>query len=359
MSLNFKSNVALKLKKLKEIVGGAKLSLDFRDGEYLLNNTPIDLASAITTTLTGGGTQPGYYDADGNYFTASNVGAIISIDQTTFKKGLLLESNPSNLFLNTANPITREISINPSVRPGLYILAVFGSGKATLYIDNVKIGESVEGVPCWYIVPVSPAGARIARIEIEGSLSHVHFGGATQPTEPITRAISPTTTAGKRSAILNEINQNVLQQLYSLNQELCFVIKTSMPNYLVDPAKIGSTTNAVAHIKPNSADNVYVARQDSIKRSLVRIVNSNITVLSTAKPSRNTETYAVNFSKELIKMACGGEVGANTPVNFIVDALQIYVGCASSYATNCTQYIEQILVFDRNLTDEELQLITL
>lgn len=356
MGLVLKSNTAMTLKKLTDLgLSGVTAHLDFRDGTYKQGSTVVELTSLLTCIRsTAGGSLNAYSEY-------TEVGANLlrtSYSPSVAKKGLLIEGQFTNYFLNSQTPANQSITISQATNIA-NVLDVIGTGSAKLYdASNNLIGTAKQGQPLVYLP--SAAATVTLNVVIEGSLQFCSYHTSVECVRQVTR-VKTTTAAVQANTDVVKLIAAKITELLGSDLTGCIVVKQFFPSKIFDRSKTLARTSPILQF--TTTDNnvgIFVNRaENSPLGNFLRVRTA--TPVETVKPTSSTlqqsNIFAVNVSPTAAQLAVNGEIGEE--ITFSSLALnEILIGSGEAYSTNSTNYIEEILFFDRVLTTDELKLIS-
>lgn len=351
MSLILKSNKSLEFNKLSSLVSTPKLEIDFRDGKYRKNGLAVNSLDFLLEKTTLG--RSGKYNSYAEWSEVMDYMLRVSIDPTAFKKGMLIEAGFNNLFINSKQPVSQSINILPSLTTA-YMLSVTGGGSATLTIDGLIIGVATQFNPVTYFASANIAKSAV--ITINGVLDYVGFYSSAQAVERITRITTLSTGANYVGDVVR-IKQGIINELLT-NWTGCIVLKNYIPKDVFDRTKVAAQSGSIVQIKNASQNGIYVARQENgPRRNLLRTKSINESITDLPTDLSNNNTFALNFTKTSAKLAHNGHLSELLTFAEVVPT-DILIGCGDTWSSNINNYVEQILLYDRQLTDDELMLIT-
>jgi|GEM_PF-5456699 len=354
MTLFLQSDKALKLPKLSEKVGGAVLQLDFRDNTFKRSGSDVALNTLIEKTSLGVG---GKYDAYGTWGEVAQYGLDTSVDQQTFNRGLLIEAPFANLFLNSKSPVTQTISITVAAVTEAFLLSVVGTGSATVTVGSKVFGSATYQEPLHIQGDELGIGTHEVVITVNNQLEYVGFYRTVQAVDRIARV----TTLGNlvtRVGDIVKIKQAVLSALLT-NFTGCVVIKNHVPNNIFDRSKTISQSYSIIQVKNTAHKGFFVARQENgPMTNILRRSDATEKIEHTNTPLSNSNVYALNFSQTGAKLAHNGSLSNEVTLTGVTLS-DIFIGSGDNWSTIFTNYVQEILLFDRQLSDEELKKITL
>lgn len=353
MTLFLQSDKAIKLPKLSSKVLGAKLEIDFRDGTNKLNGALVDLNTLIEKTNKGRG---GKIDAYGIWTETLDYELGVSVDQRTFNRGLIVEQSYTNLFLNSKAPVTQTISVTITAATEALILSAAGNGIVEAKIGGLLLGKASNQNPV--VIHGSKLGLGTHSIEIivTGALSYVGLYRSVQMVERVSRLTTLGTTAALADTVIR-IKPSVINSLIA-SWTGCIVIKNYVPQDIFDRTKNTAQSGSILQVKNAEGKGYFVARQENGPlTNILRRFDMTEKIEQTNTPVSNSNIYALNFSPTSAKLAHNGSL-SNEVTTTGVTFSDIFVGSGNSWSTTITNYVQEILLFDRQLTDEELISIT-
>lgn len=354
MTLFLQSDKAIKLPKLSSKVLGAKLEIDFRDGTNKLNGALVALNTLIEKKNLGRG---GKIDAYGQWSETSDYELGVSVDQRTFNRGLIVEQGYSNLFLNSKAPVTQTISITISATTEALILSAAGAGIAEAKKGGISLGKASNQNPI--VIHGSDLGLGTHNIEIivTGALSYVGLYRSVQMVERISRL----TTLGNIVTLADgiiKIKPSVVSSLIP-SWVGCIVIKNYIPQDIFDRSKNIVQSGSILQVKNTDSKGYFVARQENGHvKNILRKFDGIEKIEDVNTPLSNTNVYALNFDNTRAKLAHNGLISNQVQMSTPVALTDIYIGSGDAWSKTITNYVQEILLFDRQLTDEELIKIT-
>ncbi|QUY35615.1 hypothetical protein [Acinetobacter junii] len=356
MGLVLKSNTAMTLKKLTDLgLSGVTAHLDFRDATYKQGSTAVDLTSLLTCVRS---TIGGSVNAYTEYTEVAANMLRNSYSASAAKKGLLIEGQFTNYFLNSQAPVSQSISISQATNIA-NVLDVIGTGSAKLYdASNNLLGTAIQGKPFVYVP--SAAGTVTLNIVIEGSLQFCSYYTSIDCIRQVTRVKTTTASVQANTDIVKLITAKITEFLGS-DLTGCIVVKQFVPGKIFDRNKTQARTSPILQF--TTTDNnvgIFVNRaENSSLGNFLRVRTA--TPVETVKPTslnlQQSNIFAVNVSPTAAQLAVNGEIGEE--ITFGAMALnKLCIGSGEAYSVNNTNYIEEILFFDRVLTIEELKMIS-
>ncbi|MBJ8472558.1 hypothetical protein [Acinetobacter pittii] len=353
MTLYLQSDKAIKLPKLSNKVSGAKLVIDFRDSTYLQNGNAVGLSTLIEKTSAGLG---GKYDTNGVWSEVAQYELGMSVDQRTFNRGLLVEAPFANLFLNSKAPASQTVTITVAAVTEVFILSVVGTGSVEVKIGSKSFGSASYQKPLVVFGTDITVGTFNVVLTVTGELSYVGFYRTVQAVERIAR-ITTIANLVTRVGDVVKIKQSVLAGLLT-NFTGCVVIKNYIPVNIYDRSKNIAQSGSILQVKNTEGKGYYVARQENGPvTNILRRSDATEKIEQTNTQLSNLNIYALNFSPASAKLAHNGSLSNQVAMSGVALS-DIFVGSGDAWSATITNYVQEILLFDRNLTDEELIKIT-
>lgn len=353
MTLFLQSDKAIKLPKLSSKVSGAKLEIDFRDGTNKLNGTLVELNTLIEKKSLGRG---GKFDVYGLWSETLDSELGVSVDQRTFNRGLIVEQGYINLFLNSKAPVTQTISITISATTEPLILSVAGTGIAEAKRGGISLGKASDQNPIVLHGSDLGLGTHSIEIIVTGDLSYVGLYRSTQLVERISRL----TTLGTQTTLpdgIIKIKPSVVNSLIP-SWVGCIVIKNYIPQDIFDRSKGIAQSGSILQVKNTASKGYFVARQENgLVTNILRRFDATEKVEQTNTQLSNSNVYALNFSPTSAKLAHNGSLSNQVEMTGVALS-DIFVGSGDAWSKTITNYVQEVLLFDRQLTEEELIEIT-
>lgn len=357
MGLVLKSSSSLILKKLTDLgFAGVSAHLDFRDGIYKQGSAQVDITTLLTCIRS---TIGGSLNAYSEYSEVAANMLRTSFSSPASKKGLFIEGQFTNYFLNSHAPASQALTI-PQATNIANVLDVIGSGSAKLYdASNNLIGIATQGKPVVFL-PTTSATVTL-NIVIEGSLQFCAYYTTIDCVRQVTRAKTTTTPAQANSDVVKLITSKITEFLGS-DLTGCIVVKQFVPGKIFDRSKTQARTSPILQF--TTTDNnvgIFVNRaENSSLGNFLRIRTA--TPVETVKPTsltlQQSNIFAVNVSPTSAQLAVNGDVGEEITFPAMTTLNKLCFGSGEAYSINNTNYIEEILFFDRVLTVEELKAIS-
>lgn len=356
MSLLLKSNIALNLKKLTSVVSDAITAYcDFRDSTYSLNNTTVsysDIFNVIRSTVGGALTPDGTYNN-----IASNTGRV-SFDLSRNKKGLLIEQIHTNEFYNSYAPASHSRNYTINVGSGVRVLSCVGSGKIELLIDGVSKGFATELKPLFYL-PL--AASTQVQFIVSGVLTYAAFYATIDSTERITRIQTGVSSTAVSQPDVIEVKPSLFSQLLNAGTG-CIVMKISIPADVFNRNLTGAQSGTLLLYLDTSNYGIFAARSTGDQRGhFLRVLESAGATekqAATNAPITKDLIVAVNVSPNSSKMAVNGKVSQAITHAAAITLAKMYIASGSVWSTGITNYLQELVFYNRNLDDSELALIT-
>lgn len=353
MTLFLQSDKAIKLPKLSDKVSGAKLVIDFRDGTYKLNGEAAELNTLIEKTNKGRG---GKIDAYGQWSETLDYELGVSVDQRTFNRGLIVEQGYANLFLNSKAPVTQTISIKISATTEALILSVAGTGSAEAKKGGVSLGKASDQNPIVLHGANLGVGTHSIEIVVSGTLNYVGLYRSIQMVERISRLTTLGDVAALSPSVI-KLKASILSSVIA-NWAGCIVVKNYIPHDISDRSKTVAQYCSILQVKNTEGKGYFVARQENGPfTNILRCSEVTVKIEQTNTQLSNSNIYALNFSPTSAKLAHNGSLSNQVEMSGVALS-DIFVGSGDDWSATLTNYVQEILLFDRNLTDEELIKIT-
>lgn len=372
MTLILKSNQRIDYEDMLKGLGrdiAPALRMDFVDEVYTKKGVVF---SDINTALNFTQPKKGNYDDNYNFHYGSDSNSSrITIEPYIYKKGLLVEREIGNYFLNSSNPVTQQVSIFNGANPswGVGVLAYFkayGSGKIVIKdtVTGVVYGEASEGSDYnRRLTSGDKTNAFKFTVEVIGNLEHVDVFHGVSHRYSVSRVTSGGSYAAPiqpqkvtfKSGLLNELVPNGVG---------CLIIKVILPHSLADRREYNGVTNAVAYIG-NGTKGVYIAfRENSTSGIIGTAIHRGLsggsveTIRAFAGEDTvdfaRTQTYAINFNNTSSSMAYNGNFLGVITDDAAQGANQVYIGSSPNWSTADVSLISEVIVLNENLTQEEL-----
>jgi hypothetical protein len=353
MTLFLQADKALKLPKLSEKVAGAVVQLDFRDNTFKRSGSDVALNTLIEKTSQGVG---GKYDAYGVWEEVAQYGLGVSVDQQTFNRGLLIEASLANLFLNSKTPVTQTISVTIVATTEAFLLSVAGTGSATVSVGSKVFGTATSQKTLHIQGDEFGIGTHSVVITVNNPLEYVGFYRTIQAVERVAR-ITTSNNLVTRVADVVKIKQDVLTALLT-NFTGCIVIKNYIPKNIFDRSKTLTQSGSILQVKNTEQKGYFVARQENGTRTnFLRRFDATEKIELINTQLSNSNVYALNFSPVAAKLAHNGSMSNEVTMSGVALS-DIFVGSGEAWSTTITNYVQEILLFNRQLTDAELIKIT-
>lgn len=355
MTTVIQSDVSVIYKKLSEFnLPGLTGSLDFRDATYKIGSTNVALTDVIGCTRNN---LAGAYNGMFEYSSVANNLPRITVDPSTMKKGLAIEAVFVNSLLNSTAPVSRSLTftLGPKIAA---VLECIGSGSVEVKDGSTILGVATQNNPFVYVNAGTGNQTLNLTLTVTGTLEYYCLYSGTGNRKRVTRIATTTAIATYNSDVI-KVNETQLSALFN-NGEGCVVIKQIFPEPIFDRKLTNSSTLPFFQFLDAASDTgIYVNRMENGSRpNFLRLKDTVVErFLNSAELSENN-TVAINFSKTGAKLAMNGNIGQPLAFNSAVDLTRMYLGSGISYTTNGTQVLQEVLFFNRQLTDEELKLIT-
>lgn len=355
MTVFIQSNVSVIYKKLTDLgLSGLTGSLDFRDATYKVGANKVSLTDVVTCTRNN---LAGSYNGMFIYSTVANNLPRISNDPTTMNKGLMIEAMFVNSLLNSTAPVNRSLTFGLGSKIAM-VLECIGTGSVEIFSSGVSLGVATQSRPVVYINTTAATQNLNLSLVVSGTLEYYCLYSGTGNRKRVTRIVTGAATATYNSDVI-KLNESQLATLFN-NGEGCVVIKQSFPKALFDRNQTTSKTLPFFQFLEAASDGgIYVNRMENgIRPNFLRLKDSVIERFLNSSELSENNTMAINFSKTGAKLAMNGMVGQTLSFSGPTDLSRMYLGSGITYTTNGTQVLQEVLFFNRQLTDQELLTIT-
>ncbi|MEA1228753.1 hypothetical protein ODQ17_05200 [Acinetobacter sp. IRS14] len=355
MTVVVQSDVSVIYKKLTDLgFSGLTGSMDFRDSTFKVGSSNVALTDLLSCVRNN---TAGSYNGMFDYSTVANNLPRITTDPSTMKKGLMIEAMFVNSLLNSLAPVNRSLTFGLGSKIAM-VLDCVGSGSVELFSSGVSLGIATQNKPLVYINTTTATQNLNLSLVVNGSLDYYCLYSGNGNRKRVTRVATTAATATYSSDII-KVNEAQLPTLFN-NGEGCVVIKQNFPVALFDRNQTNSSTLPFFQFLEASSDNgIFVSRMENGSRpNFLRLKDSVIERFANNAELSENNTIAINFNKSSAKLAMNGVVGQSVSFNGPLDLTRMYLGSGIVYTTNGTQVIQEILFFNRQLTDQELLLIS-
>jgi len=217
---------------------------------------------------------------------------------------------------------------------------------------------ATQGKPFVYL-PVATATVTL-NVVIEGSLELCTYYTTIDCVRQVTRVKTTTAAVQANTDIVKLITAKIIELLGS-DLTGCIVVKQFVPGKIFDRSKTQARTSPILQF--TTTDNnvgIFVNRAENSPLGnflRVRTAASVETVKPTSLTLQQSNIFAVNVSPTASQLAVNGEIGEE--ITFPAMTLnKLSIGSGEAYSINNTNYIEEILFFDRVLTVDELKAIS-
>lgn len=343
--------------------------LDFENGEYLKNiggiKTTLSEDQVLTCTSNKTlATKPMTQDRVGNksYISAANQ---LRWWRVNGRFGLLTETEQTNWFANSANPVSQTIS---NITAGSTLVAsCIGSGSIVISGSNIETVVVTEQSPAT-LKPQAQGAAITIDVQVVGTLTHaqiVRCAGFACVHSPITTTNSKPSSGSD----LVEINQLLLSEIINKNQPVTVLVQT-VPMFMTEDSRtmynelraVIETDSIVAGIGINKTS----AKQ--ISNRLVSNLKSDATTQFSGSGdlqsySLNSPiTQAIQFGDFGVIISANGEKLFKASIATGLNKLN-RVQLASALTTPVIQQggnciFTKLAIFNRLLTDTEILAIS-
>ena len=376
MTLILKSDNRLKTKSLSDVLGRnvtPTLKLDFVDEVYSKQGVLFsDIDSVLNFTQAKKGNYDESYDFQYGIATKSSR---ITNEPYIYKKGLLVEREVGNYFLNSATPITQDVSIFKGSNPswGVEVFAYFTAfGKGKIIIKDVVTGEvygeASEGSDFTKrLTATDYANNYKFTVEVVGQLEHVGVFHGTSNRYSVSRVVSGATYPADTPAQKVTFQAGLLSELVP-NGVGCLIIKLNLPHSLWKRSEYSAITTAVAYIG-NGTKGAYIGLRENATTGIIGtaihrgLSGGNAETLKvysgeSVTDFARTQTYALNFNNTSSSLAYNGNFLGFINDDSVQGANQVYIGSSPSWSTADASLIAEVIILNENLTQEEMIAVT-
>lgn len=352
MSIFLKSNTSLQQKPLTGIAAQSVLYLDFTNQLFLKKGVKQSTIDNIIKTTAS--VSRGYYTPWLDYSVATGNTNVVSSDPDTLKKGLLIEAAATNVFKNSFNPVSHATTLHS--QPAFFaVMQIVGSGSVSVSVDGILIGTATENNPVVYY-PKSVSATLPVNFVVSGEVTYAEFIKTKSPRQKITKIKTIGSDVSTAPALV-EINPITLNELLT-GFSGCIVIKQYIPSSVFDVTKLQRQTLSLLSIVNNSDVGIFMSQGVNAPYNVAMRTNvGSDKVKSSDMIVGRTIITAVNFNKTSAKSAINGAIVGEE--GFASTELsRITIGSSPIWSEADTSYVQEVLLFDRQLTDDELIEIT-
>ena len=362
MSIILKSNTALaNVVKLSDKLSIAPVvNLDFRRDDYSVLGIKKDIGDVLDVERVG---VAGGLDALGNYGEYSSNQPVISVEQSNLKKGLYVEYPNWNYFKDSSNPKTQVVSFTMETKHVTRI-SVVGSGSLELYSDGVLIGVAIESNAFW-INPPTATKRYTLTAKVIGYLDYMQCSVSDIASSTISRIVTPTGDGASNTSSKIKIKRAVLDSaLPTFNG--CIVVKIHHPLLTLNGVsgyadlQPTRTTTGYFEVLTDAKKGVFTAYQSN--GGLGHVLRSDTNTVADRgdlKPALPTNIMALNITPTRATAYVNGRF-----LNFLTFDNQAFrdiylLGLSGAWSIRFgSLYLEQCVIYNRNLTEDELTRIT-
>lgn len=352
MTLILKSDMAVVPPKTTGLTAEAILRLDFRYMSFINNGVKVDSLDGIIKTTSSAGS--GYYSPFGDYNQASANENVISTDLSSLNRGLFIEASSTNIFTNSLAPVSKTVSL-VSDRVSAHIISMIGKGSLQVSINDAPAVTVTENKP--YSLPSTETTiTSSASITVLGDVKYVGVDKVVATKERVTRL---GTTGAIRSYVpsILQIEPTLLSSLLT-NFAGCVVIRQYIPDDVVATPPFNRQTIAILSLLDSTDKGIFAAKGISAPYEFAVRTNSGVEkTIESITPQAQFITTALNFNKTSTKMAVNGSMVGGQDFDS-VNLSRMFLGSSPTWSTASTSYIIEVLLFNRQLTNDELIEIT-
>ncbi|MEA1231108.1 hypothetical protein ODQ17_17170 [Acinetobacter sp. IRS14] len=349
------SDKSVVYKKLSDLgIPNLTGSLDFRDASFKIGSASVAITDVITCTRAN---TAGSYNGAFDYSIVNNNLPRTTVDPTTMRKGLMVEAMFVNSLLNSMTPATRSLAFTLGSKIAA-VLECIGTGSVEVKDGTTVLGIATQDTPFVYVNSGTGNQTLNLTLTVSGSLQYYCLYSGTGNRKRVTRIVTTTAAATYNSDVI-QVNASQLATLFN-NGEGCVVIKQNFPSPLFNRNLTNSTTLPFFQfLEAATTNGIFVNRMENGSRpNFLRLKDAVVEpFLNSAELSENN-TMAINFSKTGAKLAMNGVIGQTLSFSGTTDLTRMYLGSGITYTTNGTQVLQEVLFFNRQLTDQELLAIT-
>lgn len=355
MTTVVQSDVSVVYPKLTDLsIPNLTGSLDFRDATFKVGSSTVALTDVITCTRAN---TAGSYNGAFDYSVVNSNLPRTTVDPTTTKKGLMIEAMFVNSLLNSTAPASRSLSFTLGSKVAA-VLECIGTGSVEIKDGSTILGTATQDKPFVYVNAGTGSQTLNLTLTVSGTLQYYCLYSGTGNRKRVTRIVTTTVAATYNSDVI-QVNTSQLATLFN-NGEGCVVIKQSFPKAIFDRNLTNSSTLPFFQfLEATTTNGIFVSRMENGSRpNFLRLKDAVVEpFLNSAELSENN-TMAINFSKTGAKLAMNGVIGQTLSFSASTDLTRMYLGSGITYTTNGTQVLQEVLFFNRQLTDQELLTIT-
>lgn len=332
--------------------------LDFEKGKYLYKDGTLKELSLTQALSTERSTSASYISNDGTYQEVAANTPRITYNKNLGVRGLLIESERTNLLANPRVPATQTVTITNTVADTVLVLSVYGTGSATISGNVIAAGTATENNPV--AVKASGVGSQTFTVTVTGSLSKFQLESVDDGENVATSFISD--VSNNRSLEHVSLSNVLAAKLSTAKTIVCqaylypeLIYTSAFSNYLytiLGENGIDKITNAKQVSRDGSV------RKMTVKTSTTTGGDGNRSDrLGTQLGIDNLVTTAIAYDAGglNIKTAANGVVQTLEGEGVFVDYIELVFG---NRGKNLNGIITKFIMFDRRLSDDELAKLT-
>lgn len=327
-----------------------RVSLDFSTLTYKQDGVLRSFEELISLTR---GSAAGYIDNSGNYAVAG-VNAPRFHNDPDLGRGFLIESPITNLLMNPTVPATQTITTNLSVTNWIAV-QVWGAGSCAVVIKDsggviITSGVATEAAPFMY-KPVSASNGATVTVT-PTNISHFQAYTTALP------RIKQTKATGTVATEIVLFNKSLLASLLGVRNELTIIFrKTEMKDYADAALSNGQSGTIMQIMQEADSKGIYVARQKGgvNKRGILRTSLAADNTITNIE-STQEEIFALAISSNKATMLQNGSI-VELPITEALALTRLYLGGGIAWSVTFSQLVNEIFIYDRKLTNDELKKI--
>lgn len=281
-----------------------------------------------------------YFNSSGVLTSAATNTPRIDYDPVSLqKKGLLIESARSNLFLNSATPATQDIAVTAQS----YALSFRGTGSITLSGAHAAVVNGTGASQRVDLVFTPTAGT--LTLTLSGSVIEPQLEAGTCATSHIVTAGTATARSDDRASLALSSWWNAAEGTFCIDwQDI---------NYISGATRVlaanGATTiiNLFGNVAPNNSNQLQ-AFNTSV--ALTRNHGADVT--------KGTRRAAMAYSAAGRSLAFGGVVSTDANLLALTTLTTLYLGHSDAFTLPINGYLRRVAYWPRRLSDAELVVMT-
>lgn len=357
MTLILKSNAKMKVTRATDVVPNAAVEMYFSEESYKKGSQVLSLLDVIETNQAS---ETGYYDVAGNYKTVAGLTPRVGFGKNSYKKGLVVEPAYVNHFRNSFTPVSHSISL--TVGAGAYlVMSIIGRGSVDFYCKDVLVGTVTETSPKVYHNPLATNEDGVAiRFEVTGDVEYASLDATLVNNRlGVTRIQTGGGVAATKSGEALKVKRSLLDSVLT-EPKGAVVIKFYSPSTVFSLGNIKRVVDVKNIVNGygtyaafNDTGNVpYQLRTSSASGFQGRTLSKGTDFVT--PPSK---TMAMSFG-EVNRLFCNGEkVGEiQSSLSSSLD-MMLSIG-GKAWSEDNMKYVESLVIYSRELTDDELLLLS-